>query len=62
MVTLTSMGTAALEQHDSAGGDDEVYAVYSGNAGFDGSSSDTADETVNLGYTVTAPQDAVQRE
>jgi sugar lactone lactonase YvrE len=56
MVTLTSSGTAALTPTNLAGGDDEIYAVYSGNAGFESSSSDTVDETVNPGYTVTAPQ------
>jgi len=55
-VTLPSTGIAALNTTNLPAGDDEVYAVYSGNAGFDGSSSDDVDETVNPGYTVTAPQ------
>jgi hypothetical protein len=55
-VTLTAAGTAALNTTNLPGGDDELYAVYSGNTGFDGSISDTVDETVNPGYTVTAPQ------
>jgi hypothetical protein len=37
-------------------GDHNIYAVYSGNAGFTGSTSATVPERINTAYTVTAPQ------
>jgi hypothetical protein len=37
-------------------GDHNIYAVYSGNTAFTGSTSGSQDETVTAAYTVTAPQ------
>ena len=55
-VPLTAPGTATISTATLAVGDHNIYAVYSGNAAFTGSASDTTDEAVNTAYTVTAPQ------
>lgn len=54
--TVSSQGTANLAVTTLTTGDHNIYAVYSGNTGFGGSTSDSVDETVDAAYTVTAPQ------
>jgi len=54
--TISGQGTATLAVTTLATGDHNIYAVYSGNTGFGGSTSDSVDETVDAAYTVTAPQ------
>jgi sugar lactone lactonase YvrE len=55
-ITVTTQGTAVFSTTMLAAGDHNIYAVYSGNSGSVGSTSDTVLETVNTAYTVTAPQ------
>jgi sugar lactone lactonase YvrE len=55
-VTVTAPGVAAFTTSSLAVGDHTVYAVYSGNTAFAGSTSDTQDETVGTAFAVTAPQ------
>jgi sugar lactone lactonase YvrE len=55
-MTVTAQGTAMFLTTMLAAGDHNIYAVYSGNSGSVGSTSDTVLETVNTAYTVTAPQ------
>jgi hypothetical protein len=51
-----SDGSATLAVTTLAVGDHNIYAVYSGAAGFTGSTSDPSDESIDAAYTVTAPQ------
>ena len=55
-MTVTGQGTATFTTTTLAAGDHNIYAVYSGNTGFVGSTSATVLETVSTAYTVTAPQ------
>ncbi len=55
-VSITSQGAAVVTTSSLTVGDHNIYAVYSGNSAFTGSTSDSQDETVNSAYTVTAPQ------
>ena len=55
-VNITSGASAMLALTTLTVGDHSIYAVYSGNAGFEGSTSDPVTETINTAYTVTAPQ------
>jgi sugar lactone lactonase YvrE len=55
-VNINAQGVASLSLTTLVLGDHNIYAVYSGAAGFQGSSSDPIDESVNSAYTVTAPQ------
>jgi sugar lactone lactonase YvrE len=55
-VTITALGVATFTTSSLAVGDHTVYAVYSGNTAFVGSTSDTQVETVGTAFTVTAPQ------
>jgi sugar lactone lactonase YvrE len=55
-VTITTLGVATLTTSSLAVGDHNVYAVYSGNTMFTGSTSDTQDETVGTAFTIMAPQ------
>ncbi|MFZ0519926.1 MAG: Ig-like domain repeat protein [Candidatus Acidiferrales bacterium] len=53
---ISTQGVATYATTTLTVGDHNIYAIYSGNSAFAGSTSDTQDETVNAAYTVTAPQ------
>lgn len=55
-VTITAAGSAMMTTAVLTVGDHNIYAVYSGNTAFTGSTSGSQDETVTAAYTVTAPQ------
>lgn len=55
-VTISAQGIATFTTMTLTVGDHNIYAVYSGNTAFAGSTSSTVDEIVNAAYTVTAPQ------